>query len=277
MNKLVALYLLFHPYLVPWANRTPNDQMHVNQDTNNQKILSYWNRRSQKLSQEEWHDFYCLIVPVLMRTRLPSEYADPAARQELVQAFFFEKVFENALTSSAGELISVHALHEFLHRFSVSLLRKKSKEIRNEYLLDGEEEEKHEDIEHIADVGKYTQVLREAGIKLEHVDSSAEKFVNGLNLGEKAYLRNNTCAEHEESEPISHIAKRLALSSYHYKAKKLGVTREKGETHMGYENTLIGGWLVSVGAKVNPEWREELSILISLLCMKVREKIGGLV
>jgi hypothetical protein len=67
-------------------------------------------------------------------------------------------------------------------------------------------------------------------------------------LAKAAYLQFHTCADEQDSEPVSAIAQRLAIgSSYHYKAKQLGITR-KSDTYKGYEKTKIGRWLLAAGA-----------------------------
>lgn len=74
------------------------------------RILDYWVRRKQGLSEAEWGDFYRLVSGVLVRTRLGRDYADSDARRELIRVFFAEKVILNAKTTSARDLPNVYAL-----------------------------------------------------------------------------------------------------------------------------------------------------------------------
>ena len=53
--------------------------------SDNVKIVDYWNRRGQGLSNEEWAEFYGLLFPMLMRTRLPAEFNASNKRRDLVQ------------------------------------------------------------------------------------------------------------------------------------------------------------------------------------------------
>ncbi len=210
----------------------------------------------------EWQDFYRITAPLLMKTKLPTEYADQGKREALIHTFFTDKIFLNAATSKAGQLENVYALHTFLKRFAQDI--QKGNVLEPEL---GPEEP------HAAAAMSYEQVLAEAGIDFHRVDDAAGEFVNKLDDGESAYLRYSTCAESEDKEPISRIAKRLKLgTAFHHRAKRLGITREKGATYHGYEETKIGRWLLSVGAKLNPEWREELAILLTLLCQKVYQQ-----
>ena len=91
---------------------------------------------------------------------------------------------------------------------------------------------------------------------------------------ETAYLRHHSCEEDEAKEPVSSIAQRLKLgTSYHYKARALGITRSKGETFHGYGDTKIGRWLLSVGARLEADWKEEIGLLLVLLCLAVNDRV----
>lgn len=274
MNMLAALHLLILAVFPPQAEKTTRLQMRQSPDQSNQKILEYWSRRSHGLSEAEWQDFYQLTIPLLMATLLPPEYSDRAARRDLVDMFFAEKIFLNAGVTRAGPLENVHALHTYLKRFVLDIQRRAGpcstmEEIPEDAFLENSEDG--------ASADAYGRTLAEAGIDLEQAGRSVGQFVSELDPGEAAYLRHHSCAEQEEKEAISSIAKRLALgTSYHYKAKTLGITRSKGATYVGYEKTKIGSWLLSVGAKLNEEWQEELAILLILLCLKVHEQVETL-
>jgi hypothetical protein len=117
---------------------------------------------------------------------------------------------------------------------------------------------------------RHARLLAEAGIDPEAALDSAGRFVEELKDTEYAYLRHNTCADRADAEPMSSIAARLdAGTSYHFQAGKLGITRSKGETYKGYEHTTIGRWLRSAGAQLAPDWREEIAVLLILLCHRV--------
>lgn len=230
------------------------------------KIVEYWNRRGRGLSEVEWTEFYQLLVPLLMRTRLPAEFADEARRRDLVNIFFQDKVFLNAATTKAGPLVHAHALHAYLKRFASDLLS---------------EPETSPSLDTIGlrepaapDFPAHERLLREAGIDVREAMRRADELLGMLNAGEAAYLRHNACANREESEPISIIAQRLGIgTAFHFKARKLGITRSKGETYRGYEQTRIGRWLVDVGARLELDWREEIAALLILLCERVRSQL----
>ena len=241
------------------------------------RILDYWVRRREGLSEREWTDFYGLVTRLLMRTRLGVEYGDPALRLDLIHTFFNEKILANALTSAAGPLENVHALHGYLKNFARDIARRE-----DAYVPLGD----HQDPDDRGDGGECDdgsgvdqalslgQRLREAGIDPAAAAASADDFVGSLDALEFAYLSENACADEDAREPVSSIAARLRASSYHYRAKQLGIARSKGETFAGYEQTKIGRWMRSLGAVLVPDWQEEIRILLIVLCGRVLSMAG---
>lgn len=241
-------------------------------------ILDYWRRRKEGLSEAEWHDFYQRVMPLLLRTNLGPDYADPQKREDLAHIFFTEKIFLNAETTAAGPLENVHALHGYLKNFARDLQRKEGHYtgLDLDSARDDESPDRHADMAHNLS-SSAASTLNEAGIDVADALRSADEFLGRLDDGEAAYLRLHGCSDEDEREPISSIAKRLALgSSYHYKARLLGITRSKGETPAGYGKTKIGAWLLSLGATLSGEWREEIALLLQLLCLRaISLRMGG--
>ena len=222
-------------------------------------VLDYWVRRRVGLSEREWSDFFLLVTHLLMRTRLGPEYGDPAMRRDLIQTFFSEKIFANARTSEAGALENVHALHGYLKNFTRDIARRE-----NAYMPlpddqdlgghgDGSECDDGSSVDQDLGLG---QRLREVGIDPGEAAASADDFVASLDPLDFTYLSEHACADDDAREPVSSIAARLRASSYHYRAKQLGITRSKGETFAGYEQTKIGRWMRSLGAVLAPDWQE---------------------
>ena len=235
------------------------------------RILDYWQRRQQGLSEAEWVDFYQRVTPILMATQLPSEFSQRRAREDLVNLFFTEKIFLNATTSQAGPLRSVHVLHIYLKRFALDLLGRWQSIGAVEVPQSGADGESLVENAAAELTLNHAQILLEAGIDATRASASATRFLQSLDPADVAYLRHHSCADEEDREPLSAIAQRLAIgSSYHYRARTLGITRSKGETYAGYENTKIGGWLLSVGAALAQDWQMELAVLLILLCLQVQ-------
>ncbi|KFI09095.1 hypothetical protein [Massilia sp. BSC265] len=230
------------------------------------KIVEFWNRRASGLNETEWTEFYRLLVPLLMRTRLPAEFADGAKRRDLVNIFFQDKVFLNAATTKAGPLLHAHALHAYFKRFALDLLSEPTATTS----LDGLGS--HEPA--APDIPAHERLLREAGIDIREAMLRADELLGKLDQAEAAYLAYNTCVESQDREPISSIARRMEIgTAFHFKARKLGITRSKGETYRGYGHTRIGRWLTDVGARLESDWREEIAALLVLLCERVRSQL----
>lgn len=240
--------------------------MHNNRNSFNDdvKIVDYWNRRGPGLSNEEWLEFYSLLVPVLMRTRLPPEFSAAGKRRDLVHTFFYDKVFLNAGTSKAGPLQNVHALHTYLKRFALDLLEPDPAD-------GGGDGGPTAGLAAPPQQTDHTRLLVEAGIDIGAAMHSADQFLKDLEPGERGCLQANSCVDPSQAEPISRIAERFKMGpGYHRKITALGITRTKGETYAGYETTKIGRWLCSLGARLGPDWRAELAALLIVLCERVR-------
>lgn len=246
--------------------------------SDNQAIVDYWRRRklSQGLSEKEWADFYHLVIRLLMRTRLPAAYADSEVRQDLIHAFFVQKILQNARTTQAGDLESAHVLHGYLKRFALDELSDQAGLEEISLALAADEEILAEEMAACPAALTHDDwhLLAEAGIDVATANEKADCFLAALGEGERRMLRHHTCAEDEDRLPMDAIAKRWQIASYHYKAKKLGITGQKGGFFQGYEKTLLGGWLTELRAEISPEWHRELVTLLNLLCLRVQKIMG---
>jgi hypothetical protein len=120
-------------------------------------------------------------------------------------------------------------------------------------------------------------VLQYTGVDLERVVQGAADFLHGkgewADLANDAwwmrlYLRCHFCPESEDAIPMSQIARRYSVPSYHSKAIKLGVTVPKGRDAAleAFRDSYRGRWLVSVGVPIDPEHLLEMSVSLKILC-----------
>jgi hypothetical protein len=227
-------------------------------------IVDYWHRRAG-LSVAEWEDFYHRVTPLLMRTRLPEQYSDPARRRELVTDFFEDKILLATATTRAGPLQSAHALHRYLKNYAQDRLRAET-----DGLFEPAEPEAVANLPaEPVDLAEQ-QLLHEAGIDARAAEASAGAFIaNTLDEADRALLRHDTCAP-TEPESINSIGARYGIKAPYHRAKQLGITRSKGDTYRDYRMSKVGAWLVSIGARLEPDWREEIAALLNLLCRQVR-------
>lgn len=231
---------------------------------NNAKIVDYWRRR-RTLTVPEWEDFYRRVTPLLLRTRLPDEYGDPARRLELVTDFFEDKILLNAATTKAGLLDSAHALHGYLKNYVRDRLRGETDPPPDPAGPDAVDNLAAEP-EGLAEA----QLLKEAGIDVSAAEASADEFVDKiLDEHDRLLLRHDTCAP-VEPESIHSIGKRYLIKSPHHKARQLGITRNRGDIYRDYHMSKIGKWLSSLGARIEPDWRLEIAALLNLLCRQLR-------
>lgn len=257
----------------------PERQRRMSKLTANEQnqLLALWAKRSQGLSTAEMRELSILVKRVLVNTKLPSEYSNAKARAELIHAFISERVLLNQTTSTAKQPYNVHALRTFLKNFAITQWRKATgkKTVSFDDASKYEEPSADDDESAVDDtVGHLelseAQILVEAGINIEKAFESAGQFAASLEPYERAYLAFNTCADRRK--PIEEIGALYQLgSSYHYRAKKLGITGGKSGFFEGYEHTRIGRWMVSLGVKISREWHSEMMILINILCQQVPE------
>lgn len=227
-------------------------------------IADYWHRRAS-LSVAEWEDFYHRVTPLLMRTRLPEQYSDPARRRELVTDFFEDKILLATATTRAGPLQSAYALHRYLKNYAQDKLRE-----GNDSLFAHLEPGAMADLPAAPVDLAEQQLLHEAGINVREAEASAEAFITStLDEADRVLLRQDTCAP-GEPESINSVGTRYGIKAPYHRAKQLGITRSKGDTYRDYRMSKIGAWLVSIGATLDPDWREEIAALLNLLCRQVR-------
>lgn len=253
------------------------------------RIVSLWSMRKSGLNAPEMTELCELVQRLLVRTRLPERFAAPQARADLIHDFIVQKIILNQHTTQAGSIESAHVLHTYFKRFAIDQLRDDARTVSLEGdTVDTSEgdgwdepdavENRDSGLEQVAtnDVtADVRKLLQEAGIDIDAVRQSAQHFVASLEEAERAYLAFNACRDDEDQIPISGIASRLRLgSSYHYKAKQLGITGSKGGFYQGYETTRIGRWLTSLGARIAVEWQRELVALLIILCVYVLEHCG---
>lgn len=75
------------------------------------------------------------------------------------------------------------------------------------------------------------------------------------------------CVGTERTENRSDLAQRLAipLSSYTYRAGKVGISRGKNQVRL-YSDSLIGQWLLSLGITISQESLDVIREALKILC-----------
>lgn len=207
-----------------------------------------WQRRS-RLSEAEWHALYKLVWQILIGYR-PRELAGlPDEREEYVQAFFTDKVFR---FDAAADGRSVHAtaLREFYRRFLCDRLdqQKNERKLFVPEAADGSDGPGCGCGAELADSAADDEAgaLADAGLTLEDAVARTDAWLARMEPWVTPYLALHYCADVEATEPLVHLAQRLGVASYHYKAKKLGFVWSGKQAAAGErfgQDTLLGRFI----------------------------------
>jgi hypothetical protein len=223
------------------------------------QYIQYWNER-QHLKADDWRHMYQLTHAFLASCAVRSFEQTLGTRKELIDDFFHDKVFMGA-GSAAQAPYSAGALCQYFKNYLVD----KTRNAWDNHRVSAEDvEAEYENCGCVQDQDAH-EVLAEFGLPLQKVEQSARQFLATQDVSERMYLALHACAD--DPEALSNLAKRFRVPSYHYKAKKLGITREKGQTEAGYEKTQIGAWLAdSLGLPLHPDAHDVILAALKILC-----------
>jgi hypothetical protein len=87
-------------------------------------------------------------------------------------------------------------------------------------------------------------------------------------------LRGHFCADDDVAVPMSKLC--AGMSSYHYKAQKLGITLKKGSGDLqGFEHSLLGSWIGSLGVSIEPDNHDVIRFLLDAVCLEATARLEG--
>ena len=211
------------------------------------------------LTPAEWEELYRLIFSILNKSNPSILRSLPEAKEHYIQDFFLLKVFEPAKYNSN----SPHGPNELCSYFNNYLIDVyRSAGLRTTDLV-----EDYDEVERTCEDARDHAIhadgeFSDYGLSHQEVHSRAKGFLSELDEIGCIYLALHACAD--APEPLYKLAERLRISSYHYRANQLGITRKKGEFSKGYESTKIGHWLSKVlglDLSANPAVHTALKIL----------------
>lgn len=222
------------------------------------ELKQLWGTRAT-LDDQQWVRLCELVCNVLRRCS-PSELRGlPDQKEDYVQGFIVQKVLRTKF--SGTQLDSAAALCTFFSRYLRSLL--KSSAMKIEYLDD------ELSLERIANDSS-----AELGCDCESVEDqidfgrfldSAKEFWAELETEDQIYLSLHACDP--EGDPLSSIAIRYRIASYHYRAGRLGITRKKNELPSTFGNTRIGRWMTEkLHIVMNTEAMDDVAKAFQALC-----------
>lgn len=224
------------------------------------KLQALWRDRD-KLSESEWEELYREVFRVLTRCTPRILSSLPESRTHYIQDFFLLKVFEPA-RRQGSELASEHALCAYFKNFLLDVHRGLKTDGQFAVLDDLQHNPACTD----SSLAHIDHEFDDHGLTIASVMEMAHRFLERLDEVSRAYLALHACSD--TPIPLYKLAKELRISSYHYRAADLGITRRKGEFNQAYRNTRIGSWLVDdLGLELNPADPAILSAL-KILCLQ---------
>jgi len=237
------------------------------------KLAELWQKRD-KLNKAEWTQLYQLVRRVLKQGSYPELKSLPLSIENYIDEFFRDKVFMPT-TRENFENKALHydkALMTFFRRYLIDKIEKikpKYPEISIEGKNNGDEgNEKLSPVDIIPAplVKDYTCLLKESGLTPKQVKDSAHQFLQHSEEWVRLYLALHTCPDKDKQLPLSQLDKIYQIPSYHHRAGIVGITRKKGEFETGYEKTLLGQWLISLGLTIRSENQEVIEVAFKILC-----------
>ncbi|MCC7310660.1 MAG: hypothetical protein IT510_05380 [Sulfuritalea sp.] len=230
-------------------------------------LTAYW-VRLDVLSDAEWKSFYRLVHKALLRCPASELATLPDTRVNYIDEFVIEKLYFKAQRRSAAGIQSISggALCLFFRRY----LRDELDRYKGKSLTEDEQEEEWNAEQHDDD-----QLIDEFLAEIGHAElgTAIQDFLAILPDWALLMLRGHFCAD-DDAVPMSKLCKGIA--AYHYKAQQLGVTVKKNADGLvGYEHTLIGQWMQSLGVQIIPENHALMKFLLEAICLEATAKLEG--
>ncbi|MFC0401398.1 hypothetical protein [Paraburkholderia rhizosphaerae] len=239
-------------------------------------LIDLWHRRSH-LSTMEMGRIYTVVRGAL-HGYYPSELrALPEDKDELIAQFIFSRVLRldtddyaepHECPDSAPS--NAYAICAYFRHYLIDCLRSASHRRNISIEVDGVSAELDAHAHPLDD--PVESVLAEYGLNERQTRQAARAFVNSLDDGDRIILAASlgTCCD--TNGGLRGIAHRHRLASYHYHARKLGVTLKKTAHSDDYGSTKIGSWIRdTLGIEIVAENRPVILIILNLLAVDAHE------
>lgn len=224
------------------------------------ELVRLWQHR-QALAPPQMGRLYAIVGAALAGCHPPEQQALGESRQELVAQFIYIKVLrldvdpddgedgEPAPKARAGHSApsTAFALCAYFRRYLIDCTRASA--FRRKLSLGDEVD----DAQLEAQLGAHEDAedcLAEHGLSSARVQAAARAFIAGLEAPERLLL----CEGFGQEAPLSGVAARHAIASYHYRAGRLGLVHKREALPADYGRTLIGHWLhAELGLRIEAE------------------------
>jgi hypothetical protein len=211
-------------------------------------LTALWRRR-HSLSASEMGTMYRIVGQALQHCNPPELQVLGEGRQELIAQFIYCKVLR--LQGSAHDVermdgaddghsapSSSFALCAYFRRYLIDCTRAsafKRKVSIGDQITESQLEEKMEAQEDLEGI------LAEYGLSADGVGEAAKQFIAQLDMPERILLCESFGMEAEGG--LSGVASRHAISSYHYRAGRLGLVHKRQGLTSDYAKTQLGAWM----------------------------------
>jgi len=233
------------------------------------KLSELWFNR-QTLNEQQWTELYQLVYSALHTYKPAILKSLSLEHEDYIQQFFMEKVLLKTCANKTGS-IHAGAIRDFYNRFLISQSRS-ANEKRNQQT----ESSDHEDFVEKSKPQSSTETMQDdAQILLHDYGWSEQQFIEQTRLFYKnletwaqQYLSLHFCPDAQEALPLNALAQRYKISSYHYKAGLLGITRKKTDSAQNYHKTLLGNWLSNtLKIQCDHENQNIIALVLKILCI----------
>ncbi|WP_175942826.1 hypothetical protein [Caballeronia sp. BCC1704] len=238
-------------------------------------LADLWHRRAT-LSDTEIGYIYRMVLTTLQSYYPPELRGLHEDKEELISQFFFSRVLRldaeqrpsHASPESAPS--TAHALCAYFRRFLIDCLRSASLQRNLSLEIDGVQAEV-DSRAHAPDDPVHA-TLAEFGLSEERVRAFARVFIASCDGPDRLLLAGSLGASSESKGGLKGLADRYDVPSYHYRARKLGVTMKKDATPACFAATKIGRWIhQTLGIEITPENRDAILIVLNLLGLEAHE------
>ena len=238
-------------------------------------LSDLWQRRTC-LNQDEMASIYTVVRRALQGYHPFELQALGEDKEELISQFIYFKVFRLEAAHAHPEAFPLHsapsnghAVCAYFRRYLIDCLRNAGHQ-RN---VSFDDDDVLAEVEQQAAVQSdpVGSVLAQYGLDERTVRESAARFIAGIDEFDQLLLAGSLGWLSNEKGGLSRIAARYQIASYHYRARKLGVTLRKGSLPADFAATSIGEWIQhTLGIDIAAENRVAILFVLGILSEQSR-------
>lgn len=237
------------------------------------ELRGLWARRSE-LTEAELVRLYEIVTGVLVAYRPRLLASLPGEREDYVHEYFVEKVLRHDLSSQCHHVGALFGFYtNFLKDRLKSQIRRGSSELSEHLLEDGDGAEV--DAPSLNDQAEallpesslVDEAMRESGLAPALVAASAGRWLAESEDWVRLAVAYSYCPDAQQAVPMNALAQQYGIKSYAYKVKKLGFNWREPD-HRGFDETLLGQWVRSLGVEILPENVHVIHGILKILCLE---------